>query len=129
MRDIHGNKAKAMKGSIYNNLFQPPAAKAGENMLSSTSVTFFVSCELTYRDRAYHDKFKRLFGVSFTNTALTRLEPMIQERLDTVVKLINAEKEAFDVTTYCKRWVIDVHTLLLDLLTLMIVIGEIRIGL
>jgi len=36
MRDIHGYKAKAAKGSIYNNLFQPPGAKAGENMLSST---------------------------------------------------------------------------------------------
>ena len=107
MRDIHGYKSKAMKGSIYNNLFQPPGAKAGENMLSSTCPACMVST-LTDRNREYHDKFKRIFGVFFTNTALIRLEPTIRERLDTVVSLIDSEKGPFDITTYCKRWVIDV---------------------
>jgi hypothetical protein len=36
IQDIHGMKAKPVKGDIYNNLFQPPGTKVGANLLTTT---------------------------------------------------------------------------------------------
>jgi len=53
---------------MYVNIFQLTGASAGQNLFSST-LTFFQDRILTCRDRQYHDKFRRIFGPSFTNTA------------------------------------------------------------
>ena len=36
IQDIHGFKGKSVKGELYDNLFRPPGAEAGQNMLAST---------------------------------------------------------------------------------------------
>lgn len=66
---------------------------------------------LTYRDRKYHDKFRRIFGPAFTNTTLMKYEPNIREHLNRAIRAITASalKGPVDMTSYCKYFVTDVR--------------------
>jgi cytochrome P450 len=109
LRDIYGFQAKAVKGDMYVNIFQLTGASVGQNLFSSTFSTF-PDRNLTCRDRQYHDKFRRIFGPAFTNTALTKFEPNIHRHFNKVVRAVRAlsSQGPVDMTLYCKYFVMDV---------------------
>jgi hypothetical protein len=118
IQDIHGFKAKAVKGELYDNLFQPPGADAGTNMLASTSSHSRIL--LNPRDVKVHDKFRKLFAPSFKNTAVLRLEPQIQEYLENFAHALRpwaVTGDGMDITLYCKYFTIDVLSQCSSLLT------------
>ena len=108
LNDIYGFQAKAVKGDMYVNIFQLTGASAGQNLFSSTCI--FARPKLTCRDRQYHDKFRRIFGPLFTNTALTKFEPNIRRHLDKTIQVISDSSShgPVDMTSYCKYFVMDV---------------------
>lgn len=109
LHDIYGFQAKAVKGDMYVNIFQLTGASVGQNLFSSTFAVF-PDRNLTCRDRQYHDKFRRIFGPAFTNTALTKFAPNILRHVDKVVRDIKASssKGPVDMALYCKYFVMDV---------------------
>ena len=109
LHDIYGIKAKAVKGDMYMNIFQLTGASVGQNLFSSMFVVL-LELNLTRRDRQYHDKFRRIFGPTFTTTALTKFEPNIRRHMDKVVQVVKdlSTQGPVDMTLYCKYFVMDV---------------------
>jgi sensor histidine kinase YesM len=64
------------------------------------------------RDRQYHDKFRRIFGPAFTNSALMGFEPTIQGYLDKMMKSVQSEAKngSIDITSYSKYFALDVYS-------------------
>ena len=109
IQDIHGFKGKSVKGELYENLYRPTGANAGENMLASTFGWFL--CCANDSDSRVHQKFRKLFGPFFTNNAIKMLEPKIQLYLDSLVLALRAEKNDLDMSLYCKCFTFDVSSL------------------
>jgi len=97
IQDIHGFKAIPVKGGLYRNLFQLDGIVKSQNLHSSI-------------DRQYHDKFRRIFGPAFTNSALMGFEPTIQGYLDKMMKSVKSEAKngSIDITSYSKYFALDV---------------------
>jgi hypothetical protein len=74
-------------------------------------LTFLRDFELTaIRDCDFHDKYRKIFGQALSNTALTKFEPTVRERLDKVVEMVENEssKGTVDLSAYCKYLALDV---------------------
>ena len=110
LRDMHGFKVVPVKAGIYKNLFQPPGVVDRESFLGTLFDIPWLAA-LRTRNRQYHDKFRHIFGTSFSNTALVQnIEPTMRSYLNNIMRLVEEKSKEgdIDISPYCKYFAFDV---------------------